>query len=149
MFQVVSIITTTGYATADYDIWPTFSKMLIFLLMLVGACSSSTGGGVKVIRVLISLKLIRRGVSLKLHPRRVVTVTLGRKEVPQEVSTNIANFVFFYIFVVFMGSFIISFNGFDLMTTISSVITCLGNIGPGFSLIGPVMNFSEFSGFQS
>ena len=148
VFQVVSIITTTGYATADYDIWPTFSKMLIFLLMLVGACSSSTGGGVKVIRVLISLKLIRRGVSLKLHPRRVVTVTLRRKEVPQEVSTNIANFVFFYIFVVFMGSFIISFNGFDLMTTISSVITCLGNIGPGFSLIGPVMNFSEFSGFS-
>lgn len=147
-FQVVSIITTTGYATADYDIWPTFSKMLIFLLMLVGACSSSTGGGVKVIRVLISLKLIRRGVSLKLHPRRVVTVTLGGKEVPQEVSTNIANFVFFYIFVVFTGSFIISFNGFDLMTTISSVITCLGNIGPGFSQIGPVMNFSVFSGFS-
>lgn len=148
VFQVVSIITTTGYATADYDIWPTFSKMLIFLLMLVGACSSSTGGGVKIIRILISLKLIRRGVSLKLHPRRVITVTLGGKEVPQEVSTNIANFVFFYIFVVFAGAFIISFNGFDLMTTISSVITCLGNIGPGFSTIGPVMNFSVFSGFS-
>lgn len=148
VFQVASIITTTGYASADYDVWPTFCKMLIFLLMLTGACASSTGGGVKIIRILVLIKLIKRGVALKLHPRRIVTVTLNKKEVPQEVSTNIANFVFFYIFVVFSGSLLISLNGFDLMTTISSVITCLGNIGPGFNLIGPTMNFSLFSDFS-
>lgn len=147
-FQVSSIITTTGYATADYDVWPTFCKMLIFMLMLTGACSSSTGGGVKIIRILISLKLIRRGVSLKLHPNRIITVRLGNREVPQEVATNIANFVFFYIAVVFAGSLVISLNGFDLMTTFSSVLTCVGNIGPGFNLVGPTMNFSVFSDFS-
>ena len=147
-FQVSSIITTTGYATADYDLWPTFSKMIILLLMLTGACSSSTGGGVKIIRVLISLKLIRRGISLKLHPSRIVAITLGKRQIPQEVATNIANFVFFYIFVVFSGSLLISLNGFDLMTTISSVLACVGNIGPGFNLVGPAMNYSIFSDFS-
>ena len=147
-FQVTSIITTTGYATADYDIWPTFSRMLIFLLMLTGACSSSTGGGVKIIRILVSLKLIRRGVSLKLHPSRVITVTLNKREIPTDMATGIANFVFFYIFVVFTGSLLISLNGFDLMTTISSVLTCVGNVGPGFNLIGPSMNFSMFNDFS-
>lgn len=148
LFQVSSIITTTGYSTADYDVWPTFCKMLIFLLMLTGACSSSTGGGVKIIRILIALKLIRRGVSLKLHPNRIITVRLGKREVPQEIATNIANFIFFYIAVVFAGSLVISFNGFDLMTTFSSVLTCVGNVGPGFNLIGPTMNFSVFSDFS-
>lgn len=147
VFQVTSILTTTGYATADFDVWPTFSKMLILLLMLMGACSSSTGGGVKMIRILVGLKLVRRGVSRKLHPTRVVGVTLNRGEIPQEICTNIANFIFFYVFIVFASSLIISFDGFDTMTTISSVITCLGNVGPGFSTIGPVMNFSLFSGF--
>lgn len=144
-FQVCSIITTTGYATADFDIWPTFSKMLILLLMLTGACSSSTGGGVKIIRILVSLKLIRRGISLKLHPRRVTNITLNGRGLPQDVTTNIANFVFFYIMIIFAGGFIISFNGYDILTTISAVITCVGNIGPGFSLVGPTMNFSIFS----
>lgn len=147
-FQVTSMITTTGYATADYELWPTFSKMLIFILLLTGACSSSTGGGVKVIRILIALKLVRRGVSLKLHPNRIASVTLGGKGVPQEVSTNIANFIFLYIFVFFVGGFIISFNGYDIVTSFSAVLTCLGNTGPGFNLVGPVLNFSIFSGFS-
>ncbi len=147
-FQAVSIITTTGYATADYDIWPTFNKMLIFLLMLTGACSSSTGGGIKMIRILIALKLVRRGVSLKLHPNRIISITVNKKEIPQEVVTNVANFIFFYIFVVFAGSLLISLNGFDLVTTLSSVLTCVGNIGPGFNLVGPTMNFSIFSDFS-
>lgn len=147
-FQVVSIITTTGYATCDYDLWPTFSKMLIFILMLTGACSSSTGGGVKVIRILVALKMIRRGVSLKLHPNRFIPITIGSRAVPQEVATNIANYIFLYIAVIFGGAVIISLNGFDLMTTISSVLTCVGNVGPGFNLVGPSMNFSLFSDFS-
>ncbi len=147
-FQVTSIITTTGYATADYDLWPTFSRMLILLVMLTGACSSSTGGGVKIIRILVALKMMRRSVSLKLHPHRIITVNIDGKEVPQEVTTNICNFIFFYIFVLLSGSIIISFNGYDLITTISSVITCLGNIGPGFNLVGPSMNFAMFTDFS-
>jgi len=148
VFQVVSIITTTGYATCDYDIWPTFSKMLIFVLMLTGACTSSTGGGVKLIRILVALKMVRRGVSLKLHPNRFIPITIGNRAVPQEVATNIANFIFLYIFVVFAGSAVISLNGLDLMTTFSSVLTCVGNVGPGFNLVGPAMNFSVFSDFS-
>ncbi|MEG1067561.1 MAG: TrkH family potassium uptake protein [Anaerovoracaceae bacterium] len=147
-FQISSIVTTTGYATADYDLWPTFSRMLIMLVMLTGACSSSTGGGVKMIRVLVALKLVRRGVSLKIHPRRIVSVNVNGKPLPSDTTTNIANFIFMYIFVIFVGSFIISFNGFDMLTSISSVITCVGNIGPGFNLVGPVMNFSIFSNFS-
>jgi trk system potassium uptake protein TrkH len=147
-FQVSSIMTTTGYATANYDLWPTFAKMLIFMVMLTGACSSSTGGGPKIIRILVCLKLIRRGVALKIHPNRIFTVTLNGREVPQETTTNIANFMFFYIFTVFAGGLIISLNGFDLITTFSAVITCLGNVGPGFNLVGPVMNFSIFSHFS-
>ena len=147
-FQVSSIMTTTGYATANYDVWPTFAKMLIFLVMLTGACSSSTGGGPKIIRILVALKLVRRGVALKIHPNRVLTVSLNGKEISQEVVTNIANFIFFYILVVFAGGLIISANGFDLITTFSAVITCIGNVGPGFSLVGPVMNFSIFSPFS-
>lgn len=147
-FQVTSIITTTGYATADYDLWPTFSRMLILLVMFTGACSSSTGGGVKIIRILVALKMMRRSIALKLHPNRIITVNIDGKEVPQEVTTNICNFIFFYIFVLLSGSILISFNGFDLITTISSVITCLGNIGPGFNLVGPSMNFAMFTDFS-
>ena len=147
-FQVVSIITTTGYATCDYDIWPTFAKMLVLILMLTGACSSSTGGGVKLIRILVALKMVRRGVSLKLHPNRFIPVTIGNRPVTQEVATNIANFIFLYIFVVFSGAVVISLDGFDLMTTISSVLTCVGNVGPGFNLVGPTMNFALFSDFS-
>lgn len=147
-FQVTSIITTTGYATADYELWPTFSKMVLFLLMLIGACSSSTGGGVKVIRILISFKLIRRGVSLKLHPNRVTSLTLNGREVPQDIASNIANFVFLYILVIFTGTLIVSFNGYDIITTLSAVVTCVGNVGPGFQKVGPVENFGFFSDFS-
>ena len=147
-FQVTSIITTTGYATADYDIWPTFSKMLLFLLMLTGACSSSTGGGVKVVRILVALKLIRRGVSLKIHPNRVATINLNGKQLGTDTASNIANYIFFYIAVVFFGALLVSINNFDMVTTFSAVITCIGNIGPGFNLVGPILNFSVFSGFS-
>lgn len=147
-FQVVSTVTTTGYSTHDYDLWPTFSKMLIFILMVAGACSSSTGGGVKMIRVLVALKMIRRGVSLKLHPNRFIPVAIGNRAVAQEVATNITNYIFLYIAVIFGGSLVISLNGFDLITTISSVITCVGNVGPGFNLVGPSLNFSIFSNFS-
>ena len=147
-FQVGSIVTTTGYATADFDLWPAFSKMMLFLLLCTGACSSSTGGGIKMIRVLTAIKLVRRSIALKIHPNRVVTVNVNKKEVPQEVATNISNFIFFYIFLIFAGSVLISFNGYDMVTTMSSVLTCLGNTGPGFALVGPSMNFAFYSDFS-
>jgi trk system potassium uptake protein TrkH len=147
-FQVSSILTTTGYATTDFDIWPTFAKMLLFSLMFIGASSSSTGGGVKVIRILVSFKLILRGFALKTHENRIVNVKVNGKQIQSDTISNIANFIFFYILLLFAGTFLISFDNFDIVTSFSSVIACVGNIGPGFSLVGPTMNYSIFSGFS-
>ena len=147
-FNVVGMITTTGYGTDDFTKWPTFAQMLLFFLFFVGASTSSTGGGVKVLRILICMKLIKRGVMLKIHPNRVYTIKVSGRPVQQEVVTNIANFVFFYIIVVACGMILVSVDGFDLVTTLSSVLTCLGNVGPGFGLIGPADNFSIFSDFS-
>lgn len=148
-FQVTSIITTTGYATTNFDLWPTFSKMILFLIMLTGACSSSTGGGVKIIRILVGLKLVKRGISRRIHPSRVVTVNLNGKSLSTDTVTNIANFIFIYIIAIFLGSLIISIDGNDLITNFTAVIVCLGNIGPGFNLVGPSMNFDLFSDFST
>lgn len=147
-FNVVGFITTTGYGTDDFTKWPTFCQMLLFFLFFVGASTSSTGGGVKVLRILICMKLIRRGIMLKIHPNRVYSIKVSGRPVPQEVVTNIANFVFFYIIVVFAGTLLVSIDGYDLVTTISSVLTCLGNVGPGFGLVGPADNFSMYSDFS-
>lgn len=144
-FNVVGMITTTGYGTDDFTLWPTFSQMILFFLFFVGASTSSTGGGIKVLRVMICLKLIRRGIMLKIHPNRVYTIKVSGRPVQQEVATNIANFIFFYIMVVAAGTLIVSVDGFDLITTLTSVLTCIGNVGPGFGLIGPADNFALFS----
>lgn len=144
-FQVSSLITTTGYATKNYDLWPTFSKMMLMITFLTGACASSTGGGPKIIRVLVALKMIRRSIALKIHPSRVYTIKVNGKPVEREVLTNISNFIFFYIAVLFIGCIIVGLNGYDVMTTFSSVLTCLGNVGPGFNKVGPIYNFGFFA----
>ncbi|MBQ8564015.1 MAG: TrkH family potassium uptake protein [Firmicutes bacterium] len=148
VFQVVTIITTTGYMTDDYDIWPTFAKMLLFTLFFIGGCASSTGGGLKCIRILVAIKLVSRGISLKLHPRRIANVTVNRRELNNDVVINITNFIFTYMLVLGAGFLLISLNGFDFISSFSAAATCLGNIGPGFNLFGPTMNFSIMSGFS-
>lgn len=145
IFQSASILTTTGFATANYDLWPSFSKMVIFILMFVGGCTSSTGGGVKVIRILILFKLLRRGIALRLHPRAVVTIKLDRKAIPADTVSAVVNFVFLYVGIFFIGTILISLENFDILTTVSAVAACLGNIGPGFGQVGPVLNYSIFS----
>ena len=148
VFQVVSVVTTTGFITDNYDLWPVFSKMVLLCLFFVGGCSSSTGGGIKCVRVLVVLKLIRRSLSLKIHPNRITHITLNDEEISTEVLNKIASFISLYIAVIFGGSFLISFNNFDFMTTFSAVATCVGNIGPGFNDVGPVYNFSIFTDFS-
>ncbi len=148
-FHVSSVVTTTGYATMDYDtMWPTFAKMILLILTITGACSSSTGGGVKMIRIVVALKFAKRGFSRKLHPNRVADITLNGRGLEQTVVTNIINFIMFYILVLMGGTLIVCVDGFDLVTTFSAVLTCLGNVGPGFNLVGPVLNFSIFSDFS-
>lgn len=144
-FQVASILTTTGYATADYETWPAICQMVILLLMFVGGCSSSTGGGIKVIRILVILKLIKRGIAIQLHPNVIETIKLSDRNIPSDTVSSIANHLFLYISMVFIGAFIISFENVDMATCFSSVITCLGNIGPGFGLVGPSENFGILS----
>ncbi len=147
-FQVISIITTTGYNTDNYDLWPTFSRIIIFALFFIGGCSSSTGGGIKSIRILVAYKMVRRSISLKIHPNRIAPVTLDGKEMSNDTLIKISNFVFTYILLLMIGFMLISLNGFDFMTNLSASASCLGNIGPGFSGIGPNMDFAMFSNFS-
>lgn len=141
-FQTSTILTTTGFASADYETWPMICQMTILMLMFMGGCSSSTSGGVKIVRILVLLKLIRRGVSTRLHPNVVENIKLNGQNMPSDAVSAIANHMFLYICMIFVGTFIVSFENADLMTCFSSVITCLGNIGPGFGAVGPSENFS-------
>ena len=127
---------------------PLRSKIILLILTITGACSSSTGGGVKMIRIVVALKFAKRGFSRKLHPNRVADITLNGRGLEQTVVTNIINFIMFYILVLMGGTLIVCVDGFDLVTTFSAVLTCLGNVGPGFNLVGPVLNFSIFSDFS-
>lgn len=144
-FQTASILTTTGFASANYDIWPTFSKMLIFSLMLIGGCSASTGGGIKVIRILVVIKLIIRSIQVRLHPNAIISIKINEKKLSIDTVSDIANFVFLHILVVALSTILVSLDGFDILSSFSAVLACIGNIGPGFNLVGPSMNFSIFS----
>ncbi|MDO4745502.1 MAG: TrkH family potassium uptake protein [Bacillota bacterium] len=144
-FQTASILTTTGYASADYETWPMICQMAILLLMFMGGCSSSTSGGLKMVRILVVFQLIRRGITVRLHPNVVENIKLNGKTMPSDTASAIASHTFLYIAMIFVGSFIIAFENVDLITCFSSVITCLGNVGPGFGMIGPSENFSELS----
>ena len=144
-FQVVSIITTTGYGTADFDTWPIPCRMLIFLLMIVGGCASSTGGGAKVIRIMLTLKLIRRGAQTRLHSSAVRPIKLGGKTVDEDTLSNVKSFMIIYVMTMLIGTVIVSLDGYDLVTSLSAVVATVSNIGPGFNLIGPSCNFVLFS----
>jgi len=147
-FQVISIITTTGYMTDDFDAWPTFSKMIIFCLFFVGGCASSTGGGIKCVRFLGALKLIKRGITHKIHPNIISPVTLNGKEMSNDTAIRITNFIFTYILLIAVGTIFLSIDGADLMTNLSAATSCIGNIGPGFNMVGPTMNYAFFSDFS-
>ncbi len=148
VFQVVSIITTTGYTTADYDTWHTFAKMILLCLFFFGGCLSSTSGGVKCVRVLICLKLIKRSLSLRIHPNRIAPVTLNGAELPTDTVIKVTGFIFTYIAVIFAGTLLLSVDNLDFMTTLSAAASCLGNIGVGFGMVGPAFDFSVFSDFS-
>ena len=144
-FQVSSIITTTGYATANFDEWGTFSKGILYLLMFVGGCAGSTGGGMKNIRILILLKLIKRETSKILHPRAVIPIRVGGRTIPPDMLAGIASFFVLYMLIFALGTIVVSLEGISLVSASSAVAATLGNIGPGFEFIGPSRTFSQFS----
>lgn len=144
-FQVGSIITTTGYSTTDFNQWPALSKTILVLLMFIGACAGSTGGGIKVSRIILLLKAARKEFQLYLHPNAVKKIKMDQKTVPHETlrSTNI--FLSVYL-IIFCGSvLLISLDNFDLITNFTAVAATLNNIGPGLEIVGPMGNFSSFS----
>ena len=144
-FQVSSIISTTGYATVDYNIWPTFSKIIIFILKISGGMAGSTAGGIKTIRIVIVLKAIKREINKILPPRRVKSVKIEGKVEEEETISGVFLFLGAYAVIALIGMIIVALDGFDFTTTLSSVITTLSNVGPGFEMVGPAGNFSEFS----
>lgn len=144
-FQVTSLMTTTGYTSFDYEQWTTFSKAILFMLMFIGGSAGSTGGSIKVVRILALIKLIRREFTRILHPRSVVAVKLNNRAVPENVLLNIASFFMLYMTLFVVGSIVISFEGISLLSAGSAVAATLGNIGPGFDFVGPTSTYSEFS----
>lgn len=144
-FQVSSIITTTGFSTADFNLWPSFSKGLILLLMVVGACAGSTGGGTKISRVLILLKSARNGVRSVFRPRDVRPVMMDGKAVDQTVISGVHSYYGIYFVICALSFLLVSIDGFDLTTTVSAVFSCLNNIGPGLEKVGPTANYSALS----
>jgi len=141
-FQVVSIATTTGFVTADYDIWPAFSKSVLLILMFIGGCAGSTGGAIKNIRVLLLIKQAYREFRKLIHPQVVSPIRLGDKVVSEGVMRNITGFFFLYIFIFVISSFIMTILGLDIVSAMGSVAATLGNVGPGLGLVGPVQTYA-------
>ena len=144
-FQVGSIITTTGYSTCDFNLWPQFSKAILILLMFIGACAGSTGGGMKVSRILILMKTVHKELRILLHPRSIKKIQFDGKSVEHEVvrSTNV--FLITYILIFAVSVLLVTLDNFDLTTSFTAVAATLNNIGPGLEKVGPTGNFSEFS----
>jgi len=141
LFQVVAIVTTTGFATADFDAWPDAARMVLFLLMFIGGCAGSTGGGMKVVRLLLLIEYGYRELFRSLHPKAILPIRLGRQMVPQGVMEAILSFFILYIFIFAVASLILSILGMDTVSATSAAATALGNVGPGFNIIGPAAHF--------
>jgi len=140
-FQVVSIMTTTGYATADFEIWPHASQLILVLLMFFGGMAGSTGGGMKIVRIQILIKQGYRQLYRIIHPHAVVPVKLRGKVVNREIIESIWGYVFLFIFFFVVGSVIMGMLGLDMVTAFTSVLTCLANVGPGLGIVGPSEHF--------
>jgi len=147
-FQVGTIITTTGYMTTDFDLWPSFSKTILVCLMFIGACAGSTGGGIKVSRLVILTKTLRRELANLIHPRNVKKIQFDGASVPDETVRNISVFIAAYFVITAVSVLLVSVDGFDMTTNFTAVAATLNNIGPGLSQVGPTKNFGSFSDFS-
>ena len=144
-FQVGSIITTTGFSSCDFDLWPTLSKQLLVLLMFVGACAGSTGGGMKVSRILIFRKTVGKELKQAMHPQVVAPVRMDGKLLSHETIRTTNVYLCAYLFILVASIMLISLDGFDMVTNFTAVAATMNNIGPGLSQVGPMMNFAGFS----
>jgi len=147
LFQLVSIITATGFISSDYEQWIPVAKQLLFFSMFIGACVGSTGGGIKIARHIILIKSLRIQFVKSIHPNAIVPIRYNKKLVNEKVITSISSFIMIYFLTFVVGSFIMMITGLDPKSAFSSVITTLGGIGPGFGEVGPLNNFSGISDF--
>lgn len=147
-FQVASIITTSGFSTVDFDLWPSFSKTILVILMFVGACAGSTGGGMKVSRVMIAAKTVKKEISSLIHPRSIKILKFEGKSIEHTVLRSINTYLVAYLLVFAVSVLLISLDNFDPTTNFTSVAATLNNIGPGLSQVGPTCNFGGFSTFS-
>ena len=144
-FQVASIVTTTGYATADFNLWPTYSRVVIVILMFVGACAGSTAGGLKVSRVIILFKAAKQDLNKMLHSHAITTVRFEGKPLDEKTLRGVHNYFNIYMLMLTLSVLFVSLDGFDIVTTFTSVATCLNNVGPGLEMVGPMGSFADFS----
>ena len=144
-FQVASLITTTGFATADFDKWPEFSKTILVGLMFIGACAGSTGGGIKVSRIIVLIKTAVKEIKIAAHPKRVHRITLSGRLIEHETVRAINVFMVAYIIIYAVSMLVVSIDNMDFTTNFTSVVATLNNIGPGLGKVGPTSNFAEFS----
>ena len=147
-FQVSSIMTTTGFATVDFNQWPTLSKTLLVVLMVLGACAGSTGGGIKVARAVVLTKAGHRNIKRMLRPRSVAQVHIDGQLASEDMIQNAYSYLSAYCAIILLSMLLIAIDGFSLETNITAVLACLNNIGPGLDMVGPTGNFSHFSGFS-
>lgn len=147
-FQVSSIVTTTGYATTDFDLWPSFSKAILLFLMVIGACAGSTGGGLKCGRALLLLKGLRRNLRQALSPKKVQVVRSNGQMVNEKILENANAYLTAYVLIILVSFVLISLDGLSVTTNMSAVLACFNNIGPGLEAVGPTCNFSVFSPFS-
>ena len=146
--QVGSIITTAGFASTDFDLWPSFSKSILVLLMLIGGCAGSTCGGIKISRIIIYMKTVKKELAQLCHPRNVKIIQVDEKPIPHNVLRSANNFFIVYIMMFAISTLLISVDNFDLETNFTAVASAIGNIGPGLAMVGPTKNFDLYSDFS-
>lgn len=147
LFQVVSIVTTTGYVTADYELWGSFFQLFFFLLLFMGGCAGSTGGGIKMVRHLLLLKNSTIELRRLIHPRAVIPVRFNKVSVPENIISNVLAFFLFYVSIFVIGTIVMSMLGLDFKTALGSVATSLGNVGPAIGEVGPSSTFAHLPAF--
>ena len=144
-FQILSVMSTTGFVTADFNLWPVASQMLLIITMFIGACAGSTAGGMKVIRINLIAKMSRRNIQMTGNPKRVDVIRLDGKAVDDGILSQVVQFALMYVALVLLGAFVISLEGkFDLTTNLSAALTCVSNVGPGLGAVGPTENFASY-----
>jgi trk system potassium uptake protein TrkH len=147
-FQTASIISTSGFATTDFNLWPSLSKGILLMLMFIGSCAGSTAGGLKISRVIIAIKTLGAEIKYMLHPRSVNSIQFESKQVEKSTVKSVSIYIVMYFVCLFAVFLLLCIEPFDLETNFTAAVTCFNNVGPGFSGVGPMSNFAAYSPFS-